>query len=134
MGVMEEADLRKYTVPELQQECKRRGLKKGGVKAKLIQRLSEYIEKNGPEYPDLSAATEDSTRIVHQTSDKKVRHAIVEPHPYMEEYEDSLIEGADREVESNDEDFFTSRGKREVLADEDVVEEDFQTPDSDVPI
>ena len=33
--------LAKYTVPELQQELKRRGLKRSGVKNKLIQRLKE---------------------------------------------------------------------------------------------
>ena len=37
----DEALLSNLTVPELQQECKRRGLKKSGIKVKLIQRLSE---------------------------------------------------------------------------------------------
>ena len=35
--------LAKHTVPELQQELKRRGLKRSGVKAKLIQRLKEVL-------------------------------------------------------------------------------------------
>ena len=36
-----EETLSKLTVPELQQKLKKRGLKKSGVKAKLIQRLAE---------------------------------------------------------------------------------------------
>ena len=36
-----EETLAKLTVPELQQRLKKRGLKKSGVKAKLIQRLKE---------------------------------------------------------------------------------------------
>ena len=36
-----EETLSKLTVPELQQRLKKRGLKKSGVKAKLIQRLAE---------------------------------------------------------------------------------------------
>ncbi|XP_002160619.3 apoptotic chromatin condensation inducer in the nucleus isoform X1 [Hydra vulgaris] len=41
--------LSRLTVPELQQELKKRGLKKIGVKTKLIQRLSEYLIKYGTE-------------------------------------------------------------------------------------
>ena len=36
-----EETLSKLTVPELQQRLKKRGLRKTGVKAKLIQRLAE---------------------------------------------------------------------------------------------
>ena len=36
-----EETLSKLTVPELQQRLKKRGLRKSGVKAKLIQRLAE---------------------------------------------------------------------------------------------
>ena len=36
-----EETLSKLTVPELQQRLKKRGLRKSGIKAKLIQRLAE---------------------------------------------------------------------------------------------
>lgn len=38
-----EESLAKLTVPELQQRLKKRGLKKSGVKIKLIQRLKEVM-------------------------------------------------------------------------------------------
>eukprot|EP00795_Rhopilema_esculentum_P001414 gene1414-15830_t len=52
--------LAKHTVPELQQELKRRGLKRSGVKAKLIQRLKEAIESEKADAENENDETEDN--------------------------------------------------------------------------
>lgn len=90
----EEFSLSHLTVLELQQECKKRGLKKNGSKAKLIQRLAEYIEKYGRDHIE---PFEKVNQVVESPVEKSVM-AIHDPHPYMEEYEEQLIESVNNET------------------------------------
>ena len=134
----ESFSLSALTVPELQQELKRRGLKKSGVKAKLIQRLTEYIERYGLEY---TGPAEKVPPAVVENVEKSVV-AIHNPHPYMEEYEESLIQGVENEnseqVTDSVDNFFPTKPKEIHIEQEDeekeVNRDDVITPDSDAPI
>lgn len=44
-------DLSELKVVELKEELRKRGLKVGGLKKELVQRLSEYLEKESNEQP-----------------------------------------------------------------------------------
>jgi len=89
------ATLNNLTVLELQQELKKRGLKRSGLKPKLVARLAEHMQNFGDDMQQ--ETTGDDTPQEKSIVEEKKMLDITDPHPYNEEYEQQLVNDANDE-------------------------------------